>query len=301
MALNSPIEFAKLSGSGNDFVCIDNRDGRFDELLASAGRVGPFARLLCRRSTGVGADGVIFAGPSEVGKLADVSARFFEADGSEADLCGNGTACFTRWAFDGAFVPDSSLRILTPAGVVLAERGKGSYIVVCIPPPEAMQRDVHVCVDGFPLTCDYVVTGVPHLAIYVDDVAQVDMARLGPAVRYHHRFQPKGVNANFVQVLGEGELAVRTWEYGVEGETQACGTGSAAAAILAARRFGWSKEYRSHDKPVLVHAHSGDLLRVYFTEQPDGRIDQVCLETVVRVQFRGTLTDELAAAAMGGA
>jgi diaminopimelate epimerase len=296
-----PIEFAKLSGSGNDFVCIDNRDGRFDELLDSPARVGPFAKLLCQRSMGVGADGVMFAGASEVGGLADLSARFFEADGSEADLCGNGMACFTRWALDGGFITGSSLRILTPAGVVLAERAKGAYILVCIPPPEDMQRDVRLCVDGFPLTCDYVVTGVPHLAIYVDNVDAVDMPRLGPAVRYHPRFQPKGVNANFVQVLAEGEIAVRTWEYGVEGETLACGTGSAAAGILAARRFAWGKEYRSHDKPVLVHAHSGDVLRVYFTEQPDGRIDQVCLETVVRFQFRGTLSEELVAAATGGA
>ncbi len=292
-----PIEFAKLSGSGNDFACIDNRDGRFDELLGAPEHIGRFARLLCRRSMGIGADGVIFCCESEVGELADVAARFFEADGSETDLCGNGTACFARWAFDSGFVGDSEIRILTPAGVVLAQRSDAAYITVCIPSPEHRRQDVEITVGGFPICCDFVITGVPHVVTYVDDVEEIDMARVGPAIRHHERFAPQGVNANFVQILRAGEIAVRTWEYGVEGETLACGTGSASAAILAALRFDWPKEYRCHEKPVLVHSRSGDLLRVYFTEKHDGSIDDVCLETIVRFLYRGTISDELAAAA----
>jgi len=299
--MDKSIEFAKLSGSGNDFVCIDNRDGRFDALLGNGPAIGHFARLLCRRSMGIGADGVIFACRPEIEEVADVGARFFEADGSEAALCGNGTACFTRWAFDGRFVSDSSIRILTPAGVVLAERGDGAYILVCIPDPEDMRRGLSVCVDGFPMPCDYVVTGVGHLATYVEDVGCIDMARLGPAIRHHRLFQPTGVNANFVQVLGEGEIAVRTWEFGVEGETLACGTGSAAAAILTALRNDWPKEYLSHAKPILVHARSGDVLRVYFTRQDDGAITDVCLETVVRFLYEGVISRELADGAVNGA
>jgi len=287
-----PIQFVKLSGSGNDHICIDNRDGRFDALLAEPAAIGRFARMVCRRSLGIGGDGVIFACKPEIG------ARFFEADGSEAALCGNGTACFTRWAFDEEFVGNSTIRILTPAGVVLAERGKGGYIVVCIPAPQDMRRGLNVCVDGFPMSCDYVVTGVPHLATYVEDVNDIDMARLGPALRYHRRFQPGGVNANFVQVLGEGEIAVRTWEFGVEGETLACGTGSASAAILTAIRHDWPKEYRRHEKPIIVHAHSGDVLRVYFTQNEDGTVTDVCLETIVRFLFSGSIANDLAAEAM---
>lgn len=299
--MNKPIEFAKLSGSGNDFVCIDNRDGRFDALLADGRESEHFSRLLCRRSMGIGADGVIFACKPEIEEVADVGARFFEADGSEAALCGNGTACFTRWAFDGQFVMDSSIRILTPAGVVRAERCEGAYILVCIPDPEDMRRGLSVGVGGFPMLCDYVVTGVPHLATYVEDVEDIDMARLGPALRYHRQFQPEGVNANFVQVIGEGEMAVRTWEFGVEGETLACGTGSAAAAILTALRNDWPREYLSHEKPIIVHARSGDLLRVYFTRQDDGTITDVCLETVVRPLYQGTISPELADGALNGA
>ena len=297
---DQPIEFAKLSGSGNVFVCIDNRNGRFDALLASPPRIGRLARLLCWRSMGVGADGVIFCGRCAPGSPADVAARFFEADGSETDLCGNGVACFTRWAFDSGFVGDTTLRILTPAGVVEAERSDGPYIIVCIPPPESVQADVKVCVDGFPMSCDYAVTGVPHLVTYVDDVEQIDMGHLGPALRHHRRFQPKGVNANFVQVLGEGQIAIRTWEYGVEGETLACGTGSASAAILTALRQNWPRRYRDHSTPILVHARGGDVLRVYFTQDDGGRVTDVCLETVVRYLYRGALSEELAAAAQNG-
>lgn len=296
---NQPIDFAKLSGSGNDFVCIDGRDGRFDGLLAAPEAVDRFARALCRRSVGVGADGVIFCLTPEIEGFADVAARFLEADGSECELCGNGTACFTRWAVDGGFVAGSSIKILTSAGVVLAETCDDSYVRVCIPSPEDRQQDVRIDAEGCPLTCDYVVTGVPHVAIYVEHVEHIDMGKLGPAVRHHERFHPRGVNANFVQVIGEGEIAVRTWEYGVEGETLACGTGSASAAILAALRCDWPREYRSHDRPVLVHVRSGDVLRVYFRQADDGAIDDVCLETIVRPLYRGTISPELTAVALG--
>ena len=92
------IEFVKLSGSGNDFICLDNRDGRFDEILEAPDRVGHLARSLCSRGMGIGADGVIFACEPEIEGVSDIAARFFEADGSEAELCGNGTGCFLHWA-----------------------------------------------------------------------------------------------------------------------------------------------------------------------------------------------------------
>jgi diaminopimelate epimerase len=296
--MTDAIEFAKLSGSGNDFICLDNRDGRFDDLLARPEAVGHFARLLCRRSLGIGADGVVFAGRPEIEGVADVSARFFEADGSEANLCGNGTACFTRWVIAGGFVPDCEVRILTPAGVVLAQNCDARYVRVCIPTPEDLQPDVEVTVRGLPMWCDYVVVGVPHVVVYVDDLAATDVATLGPALRHHARFQPRGVNANFVQVLAPGELAIRTWEFGVEGETLACGTGSASAAILAALRFDWPAEYFAGEESVRLRTRGGDVLRVSFVRQDGGTIDDVCLETTVRFLFRGSLTRELAAAAL---
>jgi diaminopimelate epimerase len=287
-----PIDFVKLSGSGNDFVVVDNRDGRFSPLIADAAGVGRFARALCDRHMGIGADGVIFASRPEEGG-AHVRASFLEADGTETMLCGNGVACLARWAIDNRLGPNGDVLIDTRAGAVYGEPRDGGYFRVCIPSPEQIAPGMEVHVDDLPIWCDYAVTGVPHLAVYVHDVAKADVARLGAVLRHHERFQPQGVNVNFVQVLRPGEIAVRTWEYGVEGETMACGTGSASAAILAARRFAWPAEIRNGDKPVLVHARGGDVLRVYFEELPDGTVDNVCVETVVRRLFSGTVSSDL--------
>ena len=296
--MREPIEFAKLSGSGNDFVCLDGRNGRFDAILGDSARVGKTAQVLCHRTLGVGADGVVIATACEAPELADLAARHFEPDGSEATLCGNGTACFVRWAADNGWVTREEIRVLTAAGVVRGRRSDGAYIRVCIPLPEDMRGDLVVPAGGRDWPADYVVTGVPHLLLYVDDVAGLDVARLGPPLRHHEMFAPRGVNADFVQVLREGELAIRTFETGVEGETLACGTGSAAAAIMAARRFGWGQDYRSGQKPVLIHVRSGDVLRVYFEAIAD-QVRDLCLETVVRFLYRGVLHPDLARAAMG--
>lgn len=292
-----PIDFVKLSGSGNDFVIVSNLDGRYDAIIADASAVGRFARVLCDRHMGIGGDGVIFASRPAGDPEAHVSAGFFEADGTETTLCGNGVACLARWAMDNHLGPNGDVKIVTRAGEVYGEPCDGGYFRVCIPSPERISRDVEVNVDDLPIWCDFVVTGVPHLAVYVHDVCKADVERLGPALRHHDRFKPQGVNVNFVQVLRPGEIAVRTWEYGVEGETMACGTGSASSAILAARRFGWPAEFRNGDQPVLVRARSGDVLRVYLEELPDGSVTDVCVETVVRRLFSGTVCGDLAKAA----
>ncbi len=287
------LEFAKLSGSGNDFICIDNRDGRFDALLDDEKALGQFARTLCRRGLAIGADGLIFAARPAVPEAADIAARFIEADGSEAELCGNGTGCFIRWVHvEESFDLPHCIRILTPAGVVTGCNGS-AYVRVCIPLPEGVECDFDLEVKGRRWRCDFTVSGVPHAVTYVEDLDDLDLARWGPGFRYHSRFAPRGANANFVRVLGEGELGIRTWEFGVEGETLACGTGSAAAAVLAARRFDWPGEYLTGDRPILVHARGGDTLRIFLTADDDGEITDVCLETHVRYLYRGRATDEL--------
>jgi diaminopimelate epimerase len=314
------IEFVKLSGSGNDFVCIDNRDGRFDALLDSPVRIGDFARAVCSRGMGVGADGVIFACRVEDGIDADIAARFLEADGSEAELCGNGTAVFVRWAVanrwfgppaheppgadpldafgDGA--TDAEIRVLTQAGIVRGKPVDGLYIRVCIPLPHDMRLAQELKLNRRLWQYDYVVTGVPHAVAQVADVHRTDVARWGPAFRHHATFQPRGVNANFVQVLGEGQLAIRTFEFGVEAETLACGTGCAASAILSTIRHNWPAAYRNGDEPVLLRTRSGDVLRVYLKLQSDNSVTDLCLDTIVRFAFAGKLHPQLMATAMGG-
>ncbi len=292
------IEFVKLSGSGNDFICLDNRDGRFDEILEAPDRVGHLARSLCSRGMGIGADGVIFACEPEIEGVSDIAARFFEADGSEAELCGNGTGCFLHWATAAGWLPESGAKILTPAGVVRGANSDGAYVRVCIPDPEDLRFDFEVAAKGKRWRCDFAVAGVPHLVTYVDDLDGVDIEHWGPVLRYHEQFQPRGVNVNFVEVLGECELAVRTWEFGVEGETLACGTGSAAAAILAVLRLGWDAPDPEGDRPVLVRARSGDVLRVFFALRDDETVTDICIETVVRFLCRGEVHPDLVALAL---
>jgi diaminopimelate epimerase len=318
--IQGPIEFVKLSGSGNDFVCIDNRGGRFDPLLETPSRIGTFARALCSRGMGVGADGVIFACRVEDGVDADIAARFLEADGSEAELCGNGTAVFVRWAVAnqwfgppaqeppgadplnafGNGATDAEIRVLTQAGIVRGKPVDGLYIRVCIPLPHDMRLAQEIKLARRVWQYDYVVTGVPHAVAQVSDVDRADVAKWGPAFRHNGHFQPRGVNANFVQVLGEGRLAIRTFEFGVEAETLACGTGCAAAAILSTIRQNWPAAYRQGDEPVLLRTHGGDVLRVYFKLQADNSVTDLCLDTIVRYAFGGTLHPQLIESAMGG-
>lgn len=292
----APIGFVKLSGSGNDFICLDNRDGRFDDLLANGG-VSHLARTLCRRGMGVGADGLIVAETTDLLPTVPLFARFFEPDGSEAELCGNGTACFVYWAMENLWYADE-VRALTTAGVVHGRKVEGQYVRVCLPTPEDMRQGLELETAGRRWLADYILTGVPHLAVYVDDLANLEVDYWGCKLRHHAQFQPRGVNVNFVQVLAPGRLAVRTFEFGVENETLACGTGSASSAILAAMRFHWDDGILCGTTPVEVETAGGDTLRIWFTVQGEDRVSDVCLETIVRPVFHGVLAPELAAAAL---
>jgi len=292
------IDFIKLSGSGNDFICIDNRDGRFDGLVSS-GEVGHFARTLCHRGMGVGADGIVFAESTDILPEVNIFSRFFEPDGSEAELCGNGAACFIYWVTNNGWTGDGEVHVLTAAGVVRGQRTDTRYVRVCLPLPEDMATDLAVTVEGRNWNCDYLLVGVPHAVTYVPDVEDIEVSHWGRLLRHHERFAPRGANVNFVQVIGEGEIAVRTFEFGVEAETLACGTGSAAAAILAARRFNWPRKYLTEAEPVRIRARSGDVLKVWATLHDDGTFTDVCLETLVRGVCSGRLDPELAAEALG--
>jgi diaminopimelate epimerase len=247
----------------------------------------------------VGADGLIFASRSCAPRFAALRAAFYEADGSKAELCGNGTACFVRCALDGRWAKGPEVKVLTPAGMVRGEPVGDGYIRVCIPSPRELKAGLRLEAGGRRWKCDYVVTGVPHALVYLRNVEAAEVGRYGPALRHHRRFRLRGANANFVEVLEEGRLALRTWEFGVEGETLACGTGSAAAAILAARRFRWGSEFRTGRRPVLVRARSGDWLRVYFEEDAGGAARNVCVETVVRFLCAGRLHPDLIGRAWG--
>ncbi len=289
------VVFTKMTAAGNDFICIDNTRGEYDRLLASPG-LREVVRTLCRRGLCVGADGVIFACARGNGEGVDIVARFLEPDGSEARLCGNGTACFAYWCLAENLVPGPRVNILTAAGTAQAcpNSEDCSRIRVCVPRPHSLQLGREVRAGGRAWQVHTIDTGVPHAVLFVHDVDRVDVGHWGPLIRHHPAFADVGgVNANFAQTLGVGRLKVRTFEFGVEAETLACGTGSTAAAIVAALSQGWPEPYTSGQEPVLVDVRGGETLRIWFTHRPDGTFADVCLETRARSIYNGILRSEL--------
>jgi len=246
--------FTKMNGAGNDFVLVDNRSG---ELQLTQGQVV----RLCDRQRGVGADGLMVLVPCRSGK-ADWAWEFYNRDGSVADMCGNGARCFAAFVRRlGALVNGAPLRVETGAGVIQATF-KGTRVSVGLTPPRDLRLHCSVATAAGPVEVHTVNTGVPHVIWFVPDVAQVDVAGLGSELRWHEAFQPSGTNVNFVQVLAPGSIRVRTFERGVEGETLACGTGVAAAALVAAAVHGFAS-------PISVVVQGGDCLEVAFVRAGD--------------------------------
>ncbi len=219
--------FAKMSGAGNDFIVIDNRQGQFD----STDRT--LIRQLCTRRLSVGADGLMLLSTTA---QADFSMTYFNADGSQAAMCGNGGRCIARFAVLLGIVADgASMEFIAPSGRYQAVVSGMQVDLKLIPPP-VVPAAVMVNIDGQPVALDVTDTGVPHAVMVVPKVELVDVERLGRLIRTHPQFQPHGVNANFIEIVDDHTLKIRTYERGVEGETLACGTGAAAAALIAATK-----------------------------------------------------------------
>lgn len=219
-----PIPFVKMSGTGNDFILIDHRKPRLAREM-----MPEFARLVCRRRFSVGADGLIFIEPSEA---ADFQWAFFNADGSEAEMCGNGARCAARFAYMHGIAP-AHMRFETIAGIIEANVADVNVSILMTEPKDfRLNRTVRL--QDRTVALHSVDTGVPHAVVFVEDYDGFDLTETGRAIRFHADFMPAGTNVNFVRPLKEGGLQVRTYERGVENETLACGTGAAAAALIAA-------------------------------------------------------------------
>ena len=268
------IDFFKMSGSGNDFILIDNRDGSLavDDCVA-------FARSVCRRKVSVGADGLFIIEKSE---KVDFRWRFFNADGSEAAMCGNGARCAARFAYlQGIAGPRMSFE--TGAGIIDAEV-RDDIVKVRLTEPHGLALDEQIRIGNQILFVHSIDTGVPHAVHFLHDLEGFDVFTTGRAIRTHDHYRPAGTNANFVTVVDDHTLRVRTYERGVEDETLACGTGSVASALIAA--------VKGHvESPVDVQVQSGELLRVYFERTAEG-FTKVYLEGKVKVVYQGKLWDE---------
>jgi len=222
------VPFFKMQGCGNDFVLIDNRVARLPVAAMSG-----WAQGVCRKAFGVGADGLIFLDDAPAGSRADYLWHFYNADGSRAEMCGNGARCAARLAFLIGLAP--AVHVLgTDAGNIEAEVFAGtSQVRVRLTMPKGLLLGMEIEVEGMTVPFHFVDTGVPHAVVVREDVADLDVAGLGRAMRYHEEFAPAGTNVNFIAVENHGRIRLRTYERGVEAETYACGTGAVASAVVA--------------------------------------------------------------------
>lgn len=221
-----------MQGSGNDFVLLDNR-----VLQVVPAEMPKWAKAVCRRAFGMGADGLIFldAAPQDV--PADYIWHFYNADGSRAEMCGNGSRCAARLAYELGLAGRRHV-LGTDAGPIKAEVLPDQDLVkVQLTPHQDLQLRLTLTLPDDSRDTEWEVhfvnTGVPHLVIFTNDVQAVDVQNLGRRLRNHPHFAPAGVNVNFVQTVDRENLLLRTYERGVEGETFACGTGAAASALIA--------------------------------------------------------------------
>ncbi len=264
----------KMSGSGNDFILIDHRKPVLGEEEMKA-----FARKVCQRRVSVGADGLILIERSE---RADFKWRFFNADGSEPEMCGNGGRCAARFAWLKG-ISGSTLTFETMAGILSAQVD-GKRVKLQMTKPHSLKLDETVSIEGKKQTLSSINTGVPHAVLFSDDLEGVDVIRVGKAIRYHSHFAPAGTNANFVRVEHPSRLSVRTYERGVEDETLACGTGAVASALVAAFK-GFVKS------PVSIKTSGGEILSVHF-EIEAGEVKRVFFEGDVHIIYEAEMWEE---------
>lgn len=241
------IKFFKMNGAGNDFIVIDNREN----VLANFD-INHFAQMVCRRGKSIGADGLMLI---ESSNIADFKMRYFNSDGSEGEMCGNGARCIAKFAHMIG-VASERMKFETISGVHEATI-LGEGVRVMFP---------NLSLDSFKLfqkhdfgfgTVEYhfAIVGVPHTVIFRKNIESLDqqtLLDLGRKVRYALDVFPKGTNVNFIKVVDGSSIAIRTYERGVENETLACGTGSVASSIV-------SFLLNLVEPPVRVNARGGEL------------------------------------------
>lgn len=267
------IKFLKMNGAGNDFIVIDNREN----VLANF-NINHFVRMVCRRGKSIGADGLMLIESSNV---ADFKMRYFNSDGSEGEMCGNGARCIARFAYM-MDVAGEKMRFETISGIheatILGEDVRIMFPNLSLDSFKLLQRHDF----GFGVVeYHFATVGVPHTVIFREDVESLDqqtLLDLGRKVRYALDVFPKGTNVNFVKVVDGSSIVIRTYERGVENETLACGTGSVASSIV-------SFLLNLVKPPVRVIARGGEL-QVGFELQGDEFIN-VYLQGDARIVAEG--------------
>jgi len=272
MEQSNSIHFNKMNGAGNDFVVIDNRDLKTN---LSKEQI----EALCDRHRGIGADGLLAVEPAESG--ADYKFRYYNADGGEAEMCGNGARCFGKFTarLDGD--DRSEVSFETIAGTLSAEI-LGDNVRIAMSDPFDLDMKADCDIEGLNSDIQVLNTGVPHAVAFVKDLADLNVVKFGAAIRYDARFAPNGTNANFAEVISEDHIAIRTYERGVEGETLACGTGMTACALI-------HHLLTDAPSPIKVDVAGGDTLEIGFEKNEVGEFCNVTLCGPADFVFDGSI------------
>ncbi len=265
------IAFSKLSGAGNDFIVIDNREL---SVHLSTSQI----REMCTRRTGIGADGLILIEPS-----ADCafSMKYYNADGLPGSMCGNGGRCAVYFAYTIGITASSANGFTFEANSNHYHAWIVDHETVKLQMLEPKEFRYDINIDG--IVCHSLNTGSPHAIIYRDDLANVNVTEIGRPIRYRTDFFPDGTNVNFVEITSPESLSIRTFERGVEDETLACGTGAVGAALMS---------YRLHKisaTTVLVKVRSGDALKIQFSDN----MKEVFLIGPAKIIYEGTMSQSL--------
>ena len=242
--------FAKMTGSGNDFVFFDGR-----KVPSQLVTVPEIIAAICNRFNGIGADGLVVLEPA--GPYGEVEILYFNSDGSPADLCGNATLCSTSLAVDVGLGDADGMHLTTPAGLISGRIHDG-LPEIDLQPVTDVRTDIDIPLTQGETRIGFAVAGIPHLVVLCEDADAVDVADRGPGLRHHAAVGSAGANVNWVSPRSDGTWRYRTFERGVEGETLACGTGAVATAILLSA---WGLA----SSPVAIRTSSGRVLDVRFT------------------------------------
>ncbi len=255
------ISLCIMSGSGNDFVVVDNRSGVVN---------GDLHEELVRIVRKEGRDGLLLL---EGSSKSDFKMRIINSDGSEAEMCGNGARCIAKFAQMNEIAQDK-MKFETLAGEIEAEVA-GNWVKIWMTDPTDIRLNQELRVNGETKIVHHLNTGVPHTVLVEEELEGVDVISLGRTIRFHQDFQPQGTNVDFMSILGDDTIKIRTYERGVESETLACGTGAVASTCVAYLLDRVSP-------PVGVWTKSGEILRVYF-ELFEGKIVHPSLEGEVKI------------------
>jgi diaminopimelate epimerase len=274
------IPFTKMSGAGNDFIAIDNRSG-----VIVPEDLPQLTRLLCHRRLGIGADGLLLLNTSSQTEFEMV---YFNSDGSSGSMCGNGGRCIARFAYSKG-IAGKSMKFDACNHTYLATVDE-DRVVLTMKEPIGEKTDILLTIGQNEIKAHFLDTGSPHAVVFLDDlkvphVDDVDLKNIGSSIRHHQVFGSEGTNVNFVEVIDDNTIEIRTFERGVEDETLACGTGAIASAVI-------TNHLRGVKKPVKVITRGGEILCVDF-DRHDEKTVNIRLDGKADIVYRGNIVVEL--------